>query len=61
MELGHGAVVASRLKEVIVGQAVRSTCLEQGLESRMWVDCLLEMAMDDNLLARTWIGWAPWC
>ena len=24
------------------------------------VDCLVDMATDDNILGRTWVGWRPW-
>jgi len=24
------------------------------------VDCLVDMATDDNILGRTWVGWSPW-
>ncbi|XP_056155309.1 DNA-dependent protein kinase catalytic subunit [Lampris incognitus] len=39
---------------------VRARCPPKGLSVETQVDCLLDQAMDPNVLGRVWQGWEPW-
>ena len=48
--------VALGIKE----QNIRATLPATGLSVEKQVDCLLDQAMDPNVLGRVWSGWEPW-
>ena len=52
----------AELDRVVLGPrgSLRRSLPLNGLSVREQVDVLVEQATDDNLLGRTWIGWAPW-
>lgn len=39
---------------------IRARLTAAGLSVEKQVDCLLDQAMDPNVLARVWVGWEPW-
>uniref|UniRef100_A0A665X1D8 DNA-dependent protein kinase catalytic subunit n=1 Tax=Echeneis naucrates TaxID=173247 RepID=A0A665X1D8_ECHNA len=39
---------------------IRAKLPAAGLSVEKQVDCLLDQAMDPNLLGRVWVGWEPW-
>lgn len=39
---------------------VRARVPASGLSVEQQVDCLLDQAMDPNVLGRVWMGWEPW-
>ncbi|KAM9337515.1 DNA-dependent protein kinase catalytic subunit [Symphorus nematophorus] len=39
---------------------VRAQLPAAGLSVEKQVDCLLDQAMDQNVLGRVWVGWEPW-
>lgn len=39
---------------------VRAREPESGLSVECQVACLVDHAMDPNVLGRTWVGWEPW-
>ncbi|XP_041824461.1 DNA-dependent protein kinase catalytic subunit [Melanotaenia boesemani] len=39
---------------------VRAKLPASGLSVENQVDCLLDQAMDPNILGRVWVGWEPW-
>lgn len=39
---------------------VRAKLPAEGLSVEKQVDCLLDQAMDPNVLGRVWVGWEPW-
>lgn len=39
---------------------IRARLGEKDLSVEEQVDCLLDQAMDANLLGRAWVGWEPW-
>uniref|UniRef100_A0A8C7HZ68 DNA-dependent protein kinase catalytic subunit n=1 Tax=Oncorhynchus kisutch TaxID=8019 RepID=A0A8C7HZ68_ONCKI len=39
---------------------VRARLGPNGLSVESQVDCLLDQAMDPNILGRVWVGWEPW-
>ncbi|KAM9553657.1 DNA-dependent protein kinase catalytic subunit [Salvelinus alpinus] len=39
---------------------VRARLGPDGLSVESQVDCLLDQAMDPNILGRVWVGWEPW-
>ncbi|CAN9506484.1 unnamed protein product [Ophioblennius macclurei] len=39
---------------------VRAKLAAAGLSVEQQVDCLLDQAMDPNVLGRVWVGWEPW-
>lgn len=39
---------------------IRATLPPSGLSVEKQVDCLLDQAMDPNVLGRVWVGWEPW-
>ncbi|KAM6971354.1 DNA-dependent protein kinase catalytic subunit isoform 1-T1 [Tautogolabrus adspersus] len=39
---------------------VRARLPADGLPVEQQVDCLLDQAMDPNVLGRVWVGWEPW-
>ncbi|XP_068566169.1 DNA-dependent protein kinase catalytic subunit [Cebidichthys violaceus] len=39
---------------------VRAKLPASGLSVEKQVDCLLDQAMDPNVLGRAWVGWEPW-
>ncbi|XP_070783882.1 DNA-dependent protein kinase catalytic subunit [Enoplosus armatus] len=48
--------VASGTKE----HNIRAKLPAEGLSVEKQVDCLLDQAMDPNVLGRVWVGWEPW-
>lgn len=42
------------------GVNVRAALPLEGLTVEQQVDCLLDQAMDPNILGRVWVGWEPW-
>ncbi|XP_041817023.1 DNA-dependent protein kinase catalytic subunit isoform X2 [Chelmon rostratus] len=48
--------VASGTKE----HNIRAKLPAAGLSVEKQVDCLLDQAMDPNVLGRVWVGWEPW-
>lgn len=42
------------------GHNIRATLPAAGLSVEKQVDCLLDQAMDPNVLGRVWAGWEPW-
>lgn len=48
--------VASGAKE----HNIRAKLPAAGLSVEKQVDCLLDQAMDPNVLGRVWVGWEPW-
>uniref|UniRef100_A0A8D3BVD0 DNA-dependent protein kinase catalytic subunit n=1 Tax=Scophthalmus maximus TaxID=52904 RepID=A0A8D3BVD0_SCOMX len=39
---------------------IRAKLPAEGLSVEKQVDCLLDQAMDPNVLGRVWVGWEPW-
>lgn len=39
---------------------IRAKLPAEGLSVDEQVDCLLDQAMDPNVLGRVWAGWEPW-
>lgn len=39
---------------------IRAQLPAAGLSVEKQVDCLLDQAMDPNVLGRVWVGWEPW-
>lgn len=39
---------------------IRAMLPTSGLSVEKQVDCLLDQAMDPNVLGRVWVGWEPW-
>ena len=39
---------------------IRAKLPAAGLPVEKQVDCLLDQAMDPNVLGRVWVGWEPW-
>lgn len=39
---------------------IRAQLPAEGLSVEKQVDCLLDQAMDPNVLGRVWVGWEPW-
>lgn len=39
---------------------IRARLPAEGLSVENQVDCLLDQAMDPNVLSRVWVGWEPW-
>ncbi|XP_040921929.1 DNA-dependent protein kinase catalytic subunit [Toxotes jaculatrix] len=39
---------------------IRAKLQAAGLSVEQQVDCLLDQAMDPNVLGRVWVGWEPW-
>lgn len=39
---------------------VRARLPASGLSVEQQVECLLDQAMDPNVLGRVWMGWEPW-
>nr|XP_004569583.2 DNA-dependent protein kinase catalytic subunit [Maylandia zebra] len=39
---------------------IRARLPAEGLSVENQVDCLLDQAMDPNVLCRVWVGWEPW-
>lgn len=53
----------SGMQSVVLGTKehnVRATLPAAGLSVEKQVDCLLDQAMDPNVLGRVWVGWEPW-
>uniref|UniRef100_A0A3Q4AQN1 DNA-dependent protein kinase catalytic subunit n=1 Tax=Mola mola TaxID=94237 RepID=A0A3Q4AQN1_MOLML len=53
----------SGMQSVALGtkeQNIRATLPATGLSVEKQVDCLLDQAMDPNVLGRVWVGWEPW-
>ena len=50
------------LKDIVMGpdDSLRRRMPESGLSAAEQVDVLVEQATDENILGRTWKGWAPW-
>ncbi|XP_065804989.1 DNA-dependent protein kinase catalytic subunit isoform X1 [Labrus bergylta] len=53
----------SGMQSVVLGTEehnVRARLPADGLSVEQQVDCLLDQAMDPNVLGRVWMGWEPW-
>ena len=50
------------LREIVMGPkgSLRRRLPESGLTAAEQVDVLVEQATDNNIVGRTWPGWAPW-
>ena len=50
------------LRDIVMGpdDSLRRRMPESGLSAAEQVDVLVEQATDENILGRTWRGWAPW-
>lgn len=51
------------MQSVALGSAehnIRARLPLAGLSVEKQVDCLLDQAMDPNVLGRVWVGWEPW-
>ncbi|XP_023253861.1 DNA-dependent protein kinase catalytic subunit [Seriola lalandi dorsalis] len=51
------------MQSVALGTAehnIRAKLPAAGLSVEKQVDCLLDQAMDPNVLGRVWVGWEPW-
>lgn len=51
------------MQSVVLGTEqdnVRAQLPAAGLSAEEQVDCLLDQAMDPNVLGRVWVGWEPW-
>lgn len=51
------------MQSVALGTAehnIRAKLPAEGLSVENQVDCLLDQAMDPNVLSRVWVGWEPW-
>lgn len=56
MGSGGGGVGASTITPTL-----RSTAPRICQDVQQQVDCLLDLATDQDLLGRTYVGWKPWC
>ncbi|KAM3592965.1 uncharacterized protein V6R79_002700 [Siganus canaliculatus] len=53
----------SGMQSVVLGTKehnIRAKLPAAGLSVEKQVDCLLDQAMDPNVLGRVWVGWEPW-
>lgn len=39
---------------------IRATFEKDGLTPRQQVQCLIDLATDENVLVKMWHGWEPW-
>lgn len=64
LKLGFEKVPAfAGMQSVALGSEehnIRAKLPAAGLSVEKQVDCLLDQAMDPNVLGRVWVGWEPW-
>uniref|UniRef100_UPI0037E8F3E7 DNA-dependent protein kinase catalytic subunit n=1 Tax=Semicossyphus pulcher TaxID=241346 RepID=UPI0037E8F3E7 len=64
LKLGHEKSDAfTGMQSVALGSEehnIRARLPAAGLSVEKQVDCLLDQAMDPNVLGRVWVGWEPW-
>lgn len=56
-------VAFSGMQSVVLGTKehnIRATLPAAGLSVEQQVQCLLDQAMDPNVLGRVYVGWEPW-